>query len=307
MSAALLVATETFHPNAIGHQLIYEYIHNHQNGTSLLDDGCDGTVIICPSALGAHEPPVPAEFGTVKSLKTEVASIILRQSGDGTYTEPGIGGVVERGARVHVRPMALESAGLVAGAKVTLHSDPVMLGGVLVQNGSIASTELQIPEYASIGFHTISLDIALADGGSLKYVQPIFITGPADDIDGDGVANKVDTCEFLAPSGTDLDSDGIDDVCDILRHEQAGPIGDSQYSTRATTAQPPALTAGSASIFHKPYTPNHTALDIVPHAAATVALLDANNHMGESDNHLLLITVSVLAFLLTVYLLLHNR
>lgn len=224
MTAGLIAATETFHPNATGHQLIYQYIHNHQNGISLLDDTCDGTVIVCPSTDNSGLPALLPTFGATHSLHTQIGSLAWVASG-GTATdgELGIGATVERGSQIQIRDssIATQLPSAVAAAKLTLHSDAVNLGTVQVVNGAIVPATLQIPSDTQPGFHQLVLDVTYTDGSTSKFIQPLFITGPQDDIDGDGIKNNVDTCEFITPSGKDVDGDGIDDNCDAWQgHEK---------------------------------------------------------------------------------------
>lgn len=217
--AAQLAMQEAFHPNAVGHQLIYDYIHDHMDGTSLLDATCDNAVIVCPLDENKNAPVEPDYFGK-SDEKTDYYQMLQNAAAGGQIVQAAIpmNGTVQRGTHVTV---GLPSGTLSAGtsAKVVLRSEPMELSSIRAGDGGELSGDMLIPADTPVGYHSVAVTFIDSDGNSAKYIQPIFVTGPVDDIDGDGVLNSSDTCEFLTPSGVDSDGDGIDDNCDLQSNQ----------------------------------------------------------------------------------------
>lgn len=212
VTAISIYMQEAFHPNAAAHQRIYSYIHTHQNGTSLLDDTCDGVVILCGN--GGVVPAPPSFFGTYSSGKVEVGSFIGSISASGTFNLVGPGEPLTRGQQIHIR---VDGATSMAGQKATIKVNPggYTLGALTYNNEGVADTDIVIPSAMDVGNYVLSIMGEGLGTGVVTYMQPVFIIGPNNDIDGDGIENSVDTCEFLKPSGKDSDGDGIDDACDL--------------------------------------------------------------------------------------------
>lgn len=217
ITAAMLFMSETFHPNAVGHQHIYEYIHRYQKGKSLLDAECDGFVIVCPGVGDDATPAIPEDFGSDDEVKAKVESFMWSFN-DSTrlHSEIGVGGAVVKGANVQIRP-TIDAQETVKDIKLFLHSEPILLGEVTIENGVPLPIEVIIPTETPAGFHSLVLEGRSANGQLVvKHIQPIFVSGITKDIDGDGMNNEFDTCQFIVPSGLDSDSDGIDDNCDLM-------------------------------------------------------------------------------------------
>lgn len=214
MATLGLLMQEAFHPNAAGHEAIYQYIHSKQNGTSLLDDTCDGQVIICPDDKYAHEPIVGEYFGSNDKVE-KFASLFTAKVGS-SIDISGLA-IVERGKPLDI---LLHESEYQPGsiATVELRSEPILLNAFTVEAGGSVSGSVTIPKDMSIGFHKLLLEGVTADGIKVEYIQPLYIAGPEDDVDGDGVSNDVDNCEFMTPSGIDTDRDGIDNNCDLSVH-----------------------------------------------------------------------------------------
>ncbi len=207
ITAITLYMQETFHPNAIGHLMEYSYIHTHQKGNSLLDAVCDGAVIVCPSSETRGEPDVSSYFGGNIDYAERKNMI---DTGTSAYT--GDLSIVHRGTKLDA---VFSGTRFGDGSEVVFHiySQPRLIGGT-VYSGNQLRTSLHIPDDMPVGFHDIVASGMDSFGKDIRYIQTIFVTGLEGDIDGDGVPDKVDSCAFLAPSGVDLDKDGIDDSCD---------------------------------------------------------------------------------------------
>lgn len=214
MTTLMILLQEAFHPNAEGHKAIYDYIHEHQSGTSLLDDECDGSVIICPIGVSSYEPATPAYFGQT-DVDVESTNLLRVDTSVGKeYLQVSGFSLVERGKTfdVYMKESAYNPGTPLA---VELHSDPIELAVPMSGLGGEVSTSVTIPANTSVGYHELSVTGVGADGSITKYIESIFVSGPADDVDGDGVKNSADNCEFITPSGIDTDNDGIDNSCDL--------------------------------------------------------------------------------------------
>lgn len=230
-TALTVYMQQAFHPNAQAHQAMYNYIHERQVGTSLLDDECDGALIVCPGQAEDVSPNIPSYFGSTANNKAEFRNVIwLWSTPDGSYLPVMDGASVERSAQVFVNLNAGSLAPM-TDYTVSAHSEPITLvGGVVSNDGSIVA-DITIPDDIPIGYHTFTVSGQSSDGLTVNYLETLFITGSYGDVDGDGVGDSVDTCEFIAPSGIDKDRDGIDDGCDLQITQGVVP------STLNSTAQ----------------------------------------------------------------------
>jgi|GEM_PF-2779689 len=232
MTALIMFMQEAFHPNSEGHKAIYDYIHEHQNGTSLLDDACDGTVIICPAEANSYEPVTSSYFGTT-DVNVEFTKLLSVDSSTGKeYLQVSGISTVERGRTldVYMKESAYNPG---VAVQVELRSNPLQLASTTAGVGGGVLASVTIPDDIPVGYHELSVIGVGADGRNTEYIESIFVTGSADDIDGDGIKNTVDTCEFITPSGIDTDGDGIDDSCDLNIAETAGgsPMGAASSSS----------------------------------------------------------------------------
>lgn len=212
LTATIIAMQEAFHPNAKGHQLIYEYIHNNQSGISLQDVTCDERLIHCPSSTSATVPQKPQYFQGSDAQAEYKKFIAVDLIGSGVA---GMGVVVKQGAKLYID---LKDSKALANSpfRVVMRSEERLLAEGTSGGDGYVELEVNVPIDMPIGYHTVVVT-ALGEGGSqISYIQPVFVVGmSSDDIDSDGIENQIDSCQFLQPSGTDLDDDGIDDMCDI--------------------------------------------------------------------------------------------
>jgi hypothetical protein len=106
--------------------------------------------------------------------------------------------------------------GLMPGSKlkVELHSTPTTLVEFTVPANGVVDQPVVLPADAEPGSHEVHIFGADNFGVAFDYYEPILIAVSDTDFDGDGVLNDVDSCATVPNSFVDLDSDGIDDVCD---------------------------------------------------------------------------------------------
>ena len=223
MQALAMYFQETFHPNALGHKAMYNFIHAHQNGTSLLDDECDGVAIICPSQQMAIVPNVPDYFGKV-AAGTMFRDIVHVESGapNGFTLQSGLASA-PRGSVVRV---ALSESVYAQGAELEIRigTDGRLIGKTLAGPLGGFMQQIVLSADLTVGYYFVSVQ-----GNNTKYQQLILITGQKGDMDADGISDTTDTCEFINPIGKDDDNDGIDDACDLSVEPDLGigPVTDA--------------------------------------------------------------------------------
>lgn len=215
LTAINIAMQEAFHPNSVGHQLIYNHINNNQQGNSLLDGLCDNSVIYCPSPAVAHVPEKPSYFAG-RQAKVKYKSLLSHVDTQGVDFSIGLGMTVQQGGAYRVN--LEEAAGAAPGSKVvvSIRSTPITLGEFTSSELGGITGEVVIPLDTPVGYHTLSANSIGLDGTERQFIHPVFVVGRADnDIDGDGIEDALDTCQFVNPSGFDMDGDGVDGACDI--------------------------------------------------------------------------------------------
>lgn len=196
-----LIGNESFHPNPIGHAAIA--------ATVVEEIGNPVTYQPCPLVLKSYPycpdetvavPPIPEYFG--KSQPGYVA----KKARDITSS-------VARGAKkaIDVSIQGLKSA---TSATLWIESKRVELGTYTVGTNGELNASVKLPESIKPGYHTIHVQGTDPSGEPVHYYQFVLVTGPDNDIDGDGTNNQNDKCLFVPPSNVDRDEDGIDDACD---------------------------------------------------------------------------------------------
>jgi hypothetical protein len=185
---------ESYHPNALGQQLIEEAI---LNGTKNLTSGQPH--IASPTAAVILDAPKSGR--TLYSVQR--TTFALHQS-------------VSAGQSLGIRVDGPEY-GLVENStfSVRLGGSAGRLIGTLPSgpDGSIDGT-ITIPPGAASGDQPIDLVGRTSSGDPLDITQPIQIHDGSGDTDGDGVPDDSDNCAFALNSGQDTDRDGTDDACD---------------------------------------------------------------------------------------------
>lgn len=196
----------SFHPNAAGHTKIANEIHttipSAENITPL-----DGIVT----------PGVP-EAATFLSKFFEALVVIgnsLQISGKDFQFKPN------------------------SEIEVTGYSDPVNLGNLTASDIGKVLGELDISGLEP-GLHTIVFRGKSYSGEPVVYYQFLTVAHSEDDIDGDGIKNKNDRCDFITSW---YDEATGKDVCEV---EQGSSIPDAPKRTPASqSTEPPVASAGS--------------------------------------------------------------
>jgi lysophospholipase L1-like esterase len=231
------------HPNKTGHLAIVQLISSGLGRDLLFSDACN-TTVLCAGTPPLGHAPDPAPYVSGVSLSDAQEKIVLNGSGI-----MSVGARIDSAASNTVLPTLRRMArNVTAGVsreylnimdvklssplRLTIRSTPVDLG-LLHFNASNGRYEVQfdVPN-VSLGYHTLHIEGRTTDGMVIDIERKVFVEGPDNDIDGDGVQDSTDTCAFGEPSERDADNDGVDDSCDL-----------------SVTVSP---TVGQVSTFNKP-------------------------------------------------------
>jgi hypothetical protein len=235
------IGNESYHPKEEGQRLMAEAIRTATNNSpatfTVCPNNTDGTQI-CPR--GAKKIPLPDEayFGN-----TAVQYVNLKngqQSNIHLASVPEKQSIVAETDNPAPRAITVGTTNLKPGTQVTvsIHSTPTELGTFTVSADGSFSTTVSIPDNIPAGYHTIHITGQNIAGEPIDYYQTVIVSGPADDVDGDGIPNSTDPCSFLDASGTDVDQDGIDDACDGTIGEAPAVDTTAPAVTGTITEQP---------------------------------------------------------------------
>lgn len=185
---------ESYHPNALGHQLIEQAIlrqtHNLTVVAATPDTANDGhTLLTGPKTGRAVTKRSPESQLTPRvALKDQPTAVNTHQNDD-------------------LKPLNPYQVRLDGPTGTIIGSAPTD------ENGNLATTVV-IPGDTASGGH--SLDVIGTDqvDEPIDVTQPIYVPQNNDDADGDGIPNDSDSCPAAVNSGVDDDQDGIDDTCD---------------------------------------------------------------------------------------------
>ncbi len=97
-----------------------------------------------------------------------------------------------------------------------LHSDPINLGDIAVNEDGSLDTTFVIPNNISVGYHTIIIKGESYSGEPIELTQTVLVTSDnPNDLDENNIPDQDQACgAFLEASGQDKDFDEIDDACD---------------------------------------------------------------------------------------------
>lgn len=255
-----VLGKESYHPNALGQQLIKQSILKQTNNLSasyLATDNVD------QSALKLLEAPK-----TGRKLSNRMPAAITSS------------GIVPKGST-----MSIKLEGMTYGLKPLTPYAIKIDGSTGQEIGSIYSNEsgnldgqINIPSDTTNGGHSINIIGRNQADRDIDIVQPILIPEYINDMDGDGQPNSTDTCPSVVNSGIDVDHDISDDACD-------GIIG--QLPVITTSQPPPQSNTPQIS------SSMHTATNIGPNATGMTkitqvplkASIDPSPPKNRDNNH----------------------
>lgn len=192
-----VLGRESYHPNALGHELIEQAILRQTNNLSVATVGQGAAANDSQNLLNAPKSGRP--------VNTLAPDIITSQ-----LLRPGTGATIQvNGARDGLRPNSTYIVRLDGPSGTVLASLPSD------SNGNLSGVAA-VPGGTTPGGHTIDVTGSDQAGEPVDVKQPVYVANSTSDTDGDGVTDANDSCPYAINSGQDFDRDGIDDVCDSV-------------------------------------------------------------------------------------------
>ena len=209
------IGAESYHPNALGHQLLEEAILRETN---------DLTEPM-PAADSTSQPPDESEQDILNAPKSgrplnglnyddSITNNVLYRSGAWSIT-------LKSGGFLFVKP--------ISKVKAVLNSTPLDLGEFTTdQNGSLNAT-VQTPADIETGFHVLHLYGTNVANQPIDVYKVVYV---ADD-QTSFAPTAGNPCVVVPPSGDDYDQDGLDDACDpnITQPPVQAAVSDSTASS----------------------------------------------------------------------------
>ena len=209
----IVIGSESYHPNESGHALIAATIKNRMNNQSIATyQPCASSIVLhCNTSTSGFPSQLSSYFSSAQNIENAIVrrQQIIQNTTDNMTSVADVGGTI----RVTLPRNSFKENSSVG---VTVKSDPMMLPAIQsADDGSIDATFV-VPLDLPSGYHTIHLLGALKSGEMIDYYDTFLAAYRQDDIDGDGVNNSVDRCQFVTPlhEDEDEDKDTLDDACD---------------------------------------------------------------------------------------------
>jgi lysophospholipase L1-like esterase len=194
-----LFGNESYHPNALGHQLLENKLLSATHNLTDAMPAANQTAIL-PSKNNLEILQVPhsgrsinntyLDDGMTDDVVTKNSTLNLSINGSDYSLKPG------------------------TNYRIEIHSDSVVLGSYATDSGSNLSRQIQLPVSIPAGVHTIHVYGTNFAGDSIDIYKTIYVAASDNDFDGDGIPNNAEKCVVVEPSLQDYDQDGIDDACD---------------------------------------------------------------------------------------------
>jgi lysophospholipase L1-like esterase len=236
--AALIIGNESYHPNALGHQLLADKILASTHNLTTPMPAADVSVT---------DPKVSPDLPILQAPKeNRVVYEVLNATQD-------IVEVINWAAPTSVSISSF-SGTLLPNSVYTavLHSTPVQLGTVKTDASGEIHAQLTVPTSVDPGYHTIHFYGKNLAGDPVDIQKLVYVEFSNDDYDGDGVVNAADSCLSLPDSGVDADKDGIDDACDAVISDPPIPVVDPiampEPSTQPDPSTPPSAQSSPSPI-----------------------------------------------------------
>ncbi len=208
------LGNESFHPNSSGHQLMYQRILGLTGGDPNNFVVCPSTApsLICPKGDGKVPLPDQTYFGSDAvnyannfNVASPVAVTLPSQPAN----------IVVDSATPTNNQVQLSRSYLLPGAIVDIKDQTgALIGHYIASSQGMFNATVTMPPTISPGAQSIHIVTTNMGGETVDYYQSVFIPGPLGDLNANGILDSQETCGFVAPSGKDIDVDGIDDACD---------------------------------------------------------------------------------------------
>lgn len=196
-----LSATESYHPTALGHELLANAIANATNNfnapmpsASLLPVNF-GDITINPLVFG--KPSDGTQASDVAYGAGMAADTLLQNTSSGIF--------------VSTYDYSLSSN---TNFDLVMYSTPTSLGTIKTDEFGNINGTFTVPGSISPGYHTLHVRGVNVQNEPVDIMKLVYVAATADDFDGDGTPNTNETCLLVEPANIDYDQDGIDDACD---------------------------------------------------------------------------------------------
>jgi len=203
-----ILGSESYHPNAYGHRLLADAIAR-------------ATANLTTPMPAAQNVSAPVVGDALPLLSNAPAGISGRKVAQSLHADSFAQTVWIGGQKIMLHLDGLLSNFAASGAvDVSVHSQTTHVATLATDaNGTIDGT-LVVPDGLAPGFHTVHLQGKDMNGNDADAWQMVYVAASQTDYDNDGIPNAEDGCRYLANTGIDSDSDGIDDGCDgVYAHD----------------------------------------------------------------------------------------
>jgi hypothetical protein len=268
------IGAESYHPNGNGHWLMMDAISNLTNGDLIDFSVCADSPnqAICPRGDG--QVPAPSDYWGYDAINYAQEVNASAHPSPPALHRSLIESVWNVGAEI--KDLVVEQTNLQANstADFYLHSTLVHLGAFTADQYGTVRASVALPEGVEPGFHTLRLYGTEPAGDPIEYYQHVYVPGPENDLDNNGIQDITQACLFVADTGVDKDQDGVDDACD-------GLIASAPKSnTQSSSAQPNSLVLGAAKTIEQ--TSNEPEQARLANAS-TQQSTDASDHTAKQD------------------------
>ena len=229
-----VLGKESYHPNALGHELIEQAILKQTNHFA----------DFAPLPASESVPAITDDNPLLKAPKTSrnIRTLIP----DSSITSDG---AVRGGS------LSFNINGLANNLKprnnftVMLHDTGKIIGTIASDEQGNISSSVQVPTDTDIGTHIIDVSGPNIADQPVDITKTVYVANDGNDSDGDGIDDAHDSCPAAPNSGQDTDQDGTDDTCDgfIGLPPVTGNTSTSDGSSGAVSSGPPGNTITTAT------------------------------------------------------------
>jgi lysophospholipase L1-like esterase len=195
------IGNEGFHPNKFGHQLLKAAILNESNNFGSQMPIADDSAKLPSEDSGLDILNSPTEGRPVRNLINDTSMV------NNTLAYDEQTDIKLDGQKLGLKPNTSYT--------VELHSEPYIMGTLTTDGSSNIIDSLVIPDSIPLGMHTVHVLGENLLGEQVDIYKIIFVADSMNDFDGDGSENGNDSCQLDINRGIDVDSDSIDDICDL--------------------------------------------------------------------------------------------
>ncbi len=207
------LGNESFHPNSNGHVLMSNKIMGLTGNDlgSFIVCPAKPTALICPKGDGKVPLPDSTYFSSdARSYVDNLNSTNITTAASPPEPSP----IVILDSTSATNQIHIHIDYLLPNSSIKLTIQSVNIATITANASGSVDQTVTIPQAITSGFDNIYASAINIAGEAKTYFQHIFIPGPINDINSNGIIDSNESCGFSTPSGIDIDQDGIDDACD---------------------------------------------------------------------------------------------